>query len=67
MMTTELVKKSDFMSEQEVSERVGKKRTALWRLRKKFGFPSPVLTHPSKYSRAAVEKWIAEGGVNRVV
>ncbi|EAA8034736.1 DNA-binding protein [Salmonella enterica] len=55
------------MSEQEVSKRVGKKRTALWRLRKKYGFPDPVLTHPAKYSRAAVEKWIAEGGVNRVV
>ncbi|EFU0927463.1 DNA-binding protein [Salmonella enterica] len=61
------MKKSDFMSEQEVSKRVGKKRTALWRLRKKYGFPDPVLTHPAKYSRAAVEKWIAEGGVNRVV
>ncbi|HFW4211613.1 TPA: hypothetical protein ACIBOM_004741 [Salmonella enterica subsp. enterica serovar Reading] len=59
--------KSDFMSEEEVFERIGKKRTALWHLRKKRGFPNPVLTHPSKYSRIAVEKWIAEGGVNRVV
>lgn len=67
MMTTEAIKKSDFMSEKEVSERIGKKRTALWRLRTKHGFPSPVLTHPAKYSRTAVEKWIAEGGVNRVV
>lgn len=58
---------TDFMSEEEVSERVGKKRTALWRLRTKHGFPAPVLTHPSKYSRQAVEKWIDEGGVNRVV
>lgn len=58
---------NDFMTEAEVSERVGKKRTALWRLRKNYGFPSPVLTHPSKYSRTAVEKWIAEGGVNRAV
>ncbi|HAK6117924.1 TPA: DNA-binding protein [Salmonella enterica] len=55
------------MSEEEVFERIGKKRTALWHLRKKRGFPNPVLTHPSKYSRIAVEKWIAEGGVNRVV
>ncbi|MBW2958065.1 hypothetical protein MUN35_04665 [Hafnia paralvei] len=58
---------SDFMSEKEVFERIKKKRTAVWRLRTKYGFPSPVLTHPSQYSRAAVEKWIAEGGVNRAV
>lgn len=58
---------SDFMSEKEVFERIKKKRTAVWRLRTKYGFPSPVLTHPSQYSRAAVEKWIAEGGVNRSV
>lgn len=58
---------NDFMTEAEVSARIGKKRTALWRLRKNYGFPSPVLTHPSKYSRTAVEKWIAEGGVNRAV
>ncbi|EHM44335.1 hypothetical protein HMPREF0454_01515 [Hafnia alvei ATCC 51873] len=55
------------MSEKEVFERIKKKRTAVWRLRTKYGFPSPVLTHPSQYSRAAVEKWIAEGGVNRAV
>ncbi|MEE9683993.1 hypothetical protein V4841_08240 [Lelliottia amnigena] len=58
---------TDFMSEAEVSELIGKKRTALWRLRTKYGFPSPVLTHPSKYSRSAVEKWIQDGGVNRAV
>ncbi|MFH2377030.1 hypothetical protein ABK675_09450 [Hafnia paralvei] len=58
---------SDFMSEEEVFERINKKRTAVWRLRTKYGFPSPVLTHPSQYSRTAVEKWIAEGGVNRSV
>lgn len=58
---------TDFMTEAEVSELIGKKRTALWRLRTKYGFPSPVLTHPSKYSRTAVEKWIMEGGVNRAV
>lgn len=58
---------SDFMSEKEVFERIKKKRTAVWRLRTKYGFPSPVLTHPSQYSRAAVEKWIAEGDVNRSV
>lgn len=58
---------NDFMTEQEVSELLNKKRTALWRLRTKYGFPSPVLTHPSVYSRTAVEKWISEGGVNRAV
>jgi len=58
---------TDFMKEEEVMNLLGKKRTALWRLRTKYGFPSPVLTHPSKYSRSAVEKWIHEGGVNRAV
>ncbi|TKI02960.1 DNA-binding protein [Martelella alba] len=53
------------MTEKEVFERIGKKRTALWRLKKRHGFPAPVLTHPSVYSRSAVEKWIDEGGVNR--
>ncbi len=57
---------SDFMTEEEVMLKIGKARTALWRLRKFNGFPAPVLTHPAKYSRAAVEKWIADGGVNRV-
>ncbi|WP_170975503.1 helix-turn-helix transcriptional regulator [Martelella alba] len=56
---------NDFMTEKEVFERIGKKRTALWRLKKRHGFPAPVLTHPSVYSRSAVEKWIDEGGVNR--
>jgi predicted DNA-binding transcriptional regulator AlpA len=56
---------TDFMSESEVSELLGRKRTAIWRLRTKCNFPAPVLTHPSRYSRKAVEKWIAEGGVNR--
>ncbi|CAI1068633.1 MULTISPECIES: helix-turn-helix transcriptional regulator [Serratia] len=56
---------TDFMTEEEVFTLTGKKRTALWRLRTKYGFPSPVLTHPSRYSRQAVEKWIENGGVNR--
>lgn len=56
---------TDFMTEKEVMDTLGKKRTALWNLRKKCGFPSPVLTHPAKYSRTAVEKWLADGGVNR--
>jgi predicted DNA-binding transcriptional regulator AlpA len=58
---------TDFMTEQEVSILIGKKRTALYRLRKQHGFPEPVLTHPAKYSRQAVNKWLEAGGVNRVV
>lgn len=57
---------TDFMTEQEVSTLIGKKRTALYRLRKQHGFPEPVLTHPAKYSRQAVNKWLEAGGVNRV-
>ncbi|KAA5961050.1 MULTISPECIES: DNA-binding protein [Pantoea] len=59
--------KSDFMEEQEVFDLLKKKKTAVWRLRKECGFPDPVLTYPSRYSRKAVMKWIDEGGVNRVV
>lgn len=55
------------MSEQEVMQEIGKARTALWRLRKCHGFPSPVLTHPARYSRKAVQRWIESGGVNRAV
>lgn len=55
----------ELMTEKEVSERVGKKRTALWRLKKECGFPKPVLTHPARYNRFEVENWIASGGVNR--
>jgi predicted DNA-binding transcriptional regulator AlpA len=47
---------TDFMTEQEVSTLIGKKRTAPYRLRKQHGFPEPVLTHPAKYSRQAVNK-----------
>lgn len=57
--------KIDLMTEEEVFSLLNKKRTALWRLRAKYGFPAPVLTHPSIYSRAAVEQWIADGGVNK--
>ncbi|HAY4576706.1 TPA: helix-turn-helix domain-containing protein [Escherichia coli] len=58
---------TDFMSEKEVSELLQKKRTALYSLRKKHGFPEPVLTHPARYSRQAVENWLNAGGVNRAV
>ena len=60
LMTT-----TDFMEEQEVFDLLKKKKTAIWRLRKEHGFPNPVLTYPSRYSRKAVLKWIEEGGVNR--
>lgn len=57
----------EFMTEEEVFAFIKKKRTAIWRLRKECGFPQPVLTHPSRYNRSEVERWIAEGGVNRQV
>jgi predicted DNA-binding transcriptional regulator AlpA len=69
-MQQECVEKNmhyDFMSEKEVMDQIGKARTALWRLRKQHGFPAPVLTHPARYSRRAVEKWICDGGINRAV
>ncbi|RYH30870.1 hypothetical protein EV018_24795 [Citrobacter freundii] len=62
LMTT-----TDFMEEQEVFDLLKKKKTEIWRLRKEHGFPNPVLTYPSRYSRKAVMKWIDEGGVNRAV
>lgn len=55
----------DFMEEQEVFNLLGKKKTAVWRLRKDHGFPNPVLTYPTRYSRKAVTRWIEEGGINR--
>lgn len=58
---------TDFMTEAEVMATLGKGKTALWRLKKNHGFPAPVLTHPARYSRNAVEKWITDGGVNRAV
>lgn len=56
---------NDFMEEKEVFALLGKKKTAVWRLRKDHEFPQPVLTYPTRYSRKAVYKWIEEGGVNR--
>ncbi|MBT1926907.1 DNA-binding protein [Enterobacter hormaechei subsp. hoffmannii] len=58
---------TDFMEEQEVFDLLKKKKTALWRLRKVHGFPKPVLTYPSRYSRKAVMKWLEDGGINRTV
>ena len=58
---------SDFMEEQELFALLGKKKTAIWRLRKDHGFPNPVLTYPSRYSRKAVMKWLEDGGVNKGV
>lgn len=61
LMTT-----TDFMEEQEVFELLGKKKTAVWRLRKEHGFPNPVLTYPSRYSRKAVFRWLEDGGINNI-
>ncbi|HFF9954744.1 TPA: helix-turn-helix transcriptional regulator [Klebsiella pneumoniae] len=57
---------TDFMGEKEVFELLGKKKTAVWRLRKDHDFPNPVLTYPTRYSRKAVFNWIEEGGINRI-
>ncbi|MDM4569073.1 hypothetical protein [Klebsiella michiganensis] len=56
---------SDFMEEPELFALLGKKKTAIWRLRKDHGFPNPILTYPSSYSRKAVMKWLEDGGINR--
>lgn len=57
---------TNLITEEEVLNIINKKKTALWRLRKKYGFPAPVFTHLSRYNMAEVEKWILSGGVNRV-
>ena len=49
-----LMTSTDFMEEKEVFELLGKKKTAVWRLRKDHNFPNPVLTYPTRYSRKAV-------------
>lgn len=59
-----LMTSKDFMEEKEVFELLGKKKTAVWRLRKEHGFPQPVLTYPTRYSRKAVSEWLERGGVN---
>ncbi|HBS7089149.1 TPA: hypothetical protein ACX33M_003064 [Klebsiella pneumoniae] len=56
---------TDFMEEKEVFELLGKKKTAVWRLRKVYNFPQPILTYPTRYSRKAVLSWLEQGGVNR--
>ncbi|MDG0322066.1 hypothetical protein AB4W76_07840 [Klebsiella pasteurii] len=56
---------NDFMEEQEVFDLLKKKKTAVWRLRKEHGFPHPVLTYPTRYSRKAVTRWLEDGGVNK--
>ncbi|CAM8054014.1 hypothetical protein ACTQHD_01200 [Citrobacter freundii] len=58
---------TDFMEEQEVFELLKKKKTAVWRLRKEHGFPQPVLTYPTRYSRKAVTQWLELGGINSSV
>lgn len=62
-----LMTSTDFMEEKEVFELLGKKKTAVWRLRKEHGFPQPVLTYPTRYSRKAVTRWLEEGGINKSI
>lgn len=58
-----LMTSTDFMEEKEVFELLGKKKTAVWRLRKDHGFPPPVLTYPTRYSRKAVTRWMRREGL----
>lgn len=58
---------NDFMEEKEVFDLLGKKKTAVWRLRKDHGFPQPVLTYPTRYSRKAVTRWLEDGGINKSI
>lgn len=62
-----LMTSTEFMEEKEVFELLGKKKTAVWRLRKEHGFPQPVLTYPTRYSRKAVTRWLEEGGINKSI
>ncbi|HCM64698.1 MAG TPA: hypothetical protein DIT05_19475 [Morganella sp. (in: Bacteria)] len=59
--------KSDLIKECDVFEMTGRKRTAIWHLRKKKGFPNPIFSHPAKYSRSEIERWMREGGVSREI
>ncbi len=56
---------NDLIKECEVFDMLGRKRTAIWNLRKNKGFPNPILSHPAKYSRSAIEQWVRDGGVSR--
>lgn len=55
---------SDLIDEKDLFKMIGKKRTAIWRLRRKFGFPDPVLNYPARYKLSAIERWLENGGVN---
>lgn len=49
----------------DLLEKLGIKRTTLWSLRKKKGFPNPVLKYLSKYSLKAVDEWVDKGGISQ--
>ncbi|MBT0720398.1 DNA-binding protein [Rosenbergiella collisarenosi] len=53
------MQQSDLMTQEEVFKLISKKRTALYRLRKKEGFPEPVLQYPSQYLRSDVDDWLS--------
>lgn len=55
---------TDLILEKDVYTWLGKQRKALWRLRKKCGFPQPVLSYPAKYSKSEIQKWFDNGGIN---
>ncbi|OTA14483.1 50S ribosomal protein L7/L12 [Xenorhabdus beddingii] len=56
---------NDLIEEKDVFDMLGKKRTAVYRLRKKYGFPEPVLNYPARYRLSAIQKWLDDGGINR--
>lgn len=56
---------TELIEQNTLLKKLGIKRTALWTLRKKKGFPEPVLKHPSKYSVSEVNEWMKKGGVSQ--
>ncbi|WP_334470683.1 helix-turn-helix transcriptional regulator [Arsenophonus sp. PmNCSU2021_1] len=56
---------NDLIEEKEVLKKLKRSRSALWRLRKKCGFPEPVLNYPARYRLSAIQAWIERGGINQ--
>lgn len=55
---------SDLVLETDVYEWLGRKRKSLWRLRKEYKFPQPVLKYPTKYRKSETQEWLDNGGIN---
>lgn len=56
---------TELIDQNKLLENLNIKRTALWNLRKKKGFPDPVLKYPSRYSVEAIDEWIKKGGISQ--